>query len=291
MVCRSSQATLNFPVPLTVAPSDVQGGNASRSAHVPRLRRSRAGEFSKDTASPKPWHTRTPRRRIRTAPIRPVSRFRQLLTAGQLLVEPDGNLSSAYLQTKRALDIVGSLALLVVLSPIMLTVYLALWVATRGHPIFRQVRLGWCGRPFVIYKFRTMAPDAEKRQHEVGNEQTGPVFKNRRDPRVTWFGRILRRTSLDETPQLLNVLAGQMSLVGPRPPLAKEVAEYEPWQRRRLAVKPGLTCVWQVSGRSEVGFEDWARMDLWYARRQGLAADLGLLVRTPWSVLRGRGAY
>ena len=280
MVSFSSPSALYLPVPPVAVPP-----------RVPRLRRSRASGFSENTASAKPWHTPAPRRRIRRAPVRPVSRFRQLLTAGQSLVAPEGNLSPAYLQAKRALDIVGSLALLAVLSPIMLTVYLVLWVATRGRPIFRQVRLGWCGRPFVIYKFRTMALDAEKRQHEVVNEQSGPVFKNRRDPRVTWFGRILRRTSLDETPQLLNVLAGQMSLVGPRPPLAKEVAAYEPWQRRRLAVKPGLTCLWQVSGRSEIGFEDWVRMDLWYARHQGFAADLGLLVRTPWSVLTGRGAY
>ncbi len=159
--------------------------------------------------------------------------------------------------------------LLALLSPIMLTVYVVLWVATRGNPIFRQVRLGWCGRPFVIYKFRTMTLDAEDRQHDVVNEQSRPGLQEPPRPAGHWFGRFLRRTSLDESPQLVNVLAGQMSLVGPRPPLAKEVARYEPWQRRRLAVKPGLTCLWQVSGRSDVGFEDWVRMDLWYARRQG----------------------
>jgi len=232
-----------------------------------------------------------PRPRIRKTPSRSVSRFQQLLAAGQPAVEPEGNLRPAYLRIKRALDVFGALVLLILLSPVMLTTYLVLWITTRGRPMFCQVRLGWCGRPFVLYKFRTMALDAEKRQREVVNEQAGPIFKNRRDPRVTWFGRFLRRTSLDETPQLLNVLAGQMSLVGPRPPLAKEVAQYEPWQRRRLAVKPGLTCLWQVSGRSEIGFEDWARMDLRYTRQQGLWTDLKLLLRTPWSVLSGRGAY
>jgi lipopolysaccharide/colanic/teichoic acid biosynthesis glycosyltransferase len=143
----------------------------------------------------------------------------------------------------------------------------------------------------VMFKFRTMAIDAEQRRDEVPNDHSGPVFKNRRDPRVTRFGRLLRRTSLDEMPQLLNVLRGDMSLVGPRPPLAKEVAQYKGWQRRRLAVQPGLTCLWQVSGRSEIGFEDWVRMDLWYVRNQGLLVDLKLLLRTPWSVLSARGAY
>ena len=104
----------------------------------------------------------------------------------------------------------------------------------------------------------------------MANEKDGPIFKNRRDPRITRIGRLLRSTSIDEMPQLFNVLAGSMSLVGPRPPVAKEVEKYEPWQRRRLAVKPGLTCLWQVSGRSEVGFEDWVRMDLWYVKNQSL---------------------
>jgi lipopolysaccharide/colanic/teichoic acid biosynthesis glycosyltransferase len=119
----------------------------------------------------------------------------------------------------------------------------------------------------------------------------GPVFKNRQDPRVTRIGRVLRTLSIDELPQLFNVLAGHMSLVGPRPPLLKEVEQYEPWQRRRLAVKPGLTCVWQVSGRNEVGFDDWVRMDLWYIDNQHLLTDLKLLARTPSIVLSRRGAY
>jgi lipopolysaccharide/colanic/teichoic acid biosynthesis glycosyltransferase len=229
--------------------------------------------------------------RIHRAARRPVSLFQRRLAAGEAVVSADGNLAAGYLAAKRAMDIAGALVLLTLLAPVMLVVFVVLMITTRGKPIFRQVRLGWQGRPFVMYKFRTMIVDAEKRRGEVANEQAGPVFKNRRDWRVTRFGRLLRRTSLDETPQLLNVLAGQMSLVGPRPPLAHEVARYKPWQRRRLAVRPGLTCFWQVGGRSEIAFDDWARLDLRYIRLQSLRTDLGLLLATPRSVLTGRGAY
>jgi lipopolysaccharide/colanic/teichoic acid biosynthesis glycosyltransferase len=229
--------------------------------------------------------------RIRKVQGRPVSHFHRQLAHGLPVVPAEGNRSPAYLAAKRALDILGALAVLALLSPVMLAVYLILLVTTRGKPIFRQVRLGWLGRPFVMYKFRTMVVDADQRRSSVANEHSGPIFKNRRDPRITRFGRFLRKTSLDETPQLFNVLAGHMSLVGPRPPLAAEVARYRPWQRRRLAVRPGLTCLWQVSGRSEIGFDQWARMDLWYLQHQNLRTDLSLLVKTPWSVLTGHGAY
>lgn len=210
---------------------------------------------------------------------------------GALLVAPAGNLNPGYQLVKRLLDIVGATCLLVLFAPVMSVVFCVLLVTTRGKPLYSQVRVGWCGRRFRMYKFRTMVVNAEKQQHLVRNEQSGPVFKNRRDPRVTRIGRFLRSTSLDETPQLFHVLLGQMSLVGPRPPLPREVWHYEPWQLARLAVKPGLTCLWQVSGRCEVGFRDWVRMDLWYARRQSLVIDLMLLARTPLSVLSRRGAY
>jgi lipopolysaccharide/colanic/teichoic acid biosynthesis glycosyltransferase len=229
--------------------------------------------------------------RIRRQPTPPISLAQCRLAAGEAFVSPGGNLAPAYLAAKRGLDIVGALILLVLLSPVMLFSLCVLLVTTRGRPIFRQVRLGCEGRPFVLYKFRTMAVDAEKRIGEVANEHVGPAFKNRRDPRITRFGRLLRRTSIDETPQLLNVLAGQMSLVGPRPSLPSEVARYSPWHRRRLSVCPGLTCLWQVSGRSEIAFDDWVRMDLWYVRNQSIRTDLGLLLKTPWSVLTCRGAY
>src|SRR4029079_16589748 len=141
-----------------------------------------------------------------------------------------------------------------------------------------------------MLKFRTMHLNAAQMQVEVQNEKDGPIFKNRRDPRITRRGRILRKTSIDETPQLFNVLAGHMALVGPRPPVEKEVRKYQLWQFGRWAVMPGLTCLWQVSGRSEIGFEEWVRMDLWYSRNQNLQTDLDLLVRTPVSVISGKGA-
>jgi lipopolysaccharide/colanic/teichoic acid biosynthesis glycosyltransferase len=213
------------------------------------------------------------------------------LAMGRAIVGAAGNRSALYLGAKRLLDVVGALVLLSVLWPIMLATYVVLLFTARGRPIFRQERLGHRGRRFTLYKFRTMCLDAVGRQNEVSNEQDGPIFKNRRDPRITRFGHFLRSTSIDETPQLFNVLLGQMSLVGPRPPLAKEVAGYEPWQRVRLAVKPGLTCLWQVSGRSEIGFEEWVRMDLWYVEHQNLLTDLKLLVKTPWTVISQRGAY
>jgi len=224
-------------------------------------------------------------------PKRVASAIAAQLALGRPIVRPEGNRSAVYLAAKRLLDVVGALVLLAMLGPIMLATYVALLFTTRGRPIFRQERLGHCGRRFTLYKFRTMHVDAHRHQDEVLNEQDGPIFKNRRDPRITRLGQFLRSTSIDEMPQLFNVLSGQMSLVGPRPPLAKEVAQYEPWQRGRLAVKPGLTCLWQVSGRSEIGFEDWVRMDLWYVQHQNLLTDLTLLLKTPWTVLSRRGAY
>jgi len=220
-----------------------------------------------------------------------LSLYRWNLLAGRPAVEPAGNLSLGYRVAKRLLDIIGAIVLLVLLAPVMLAILVVLTITTRGKPLFFQRRAGYLGRPFTLVKFRTMRPDAEQLKQTVPNEATGPVFKNRRDPRVTRIGRWLRKTSLDETPQLFNVLLGQMSLVGPRPLVISETAELQPWQRRRLAVKPGLTCLWQVSGRSEVGFSDWARMDIWYVRHQNLLTDCKLLLCTPYSVLSARGAY
>jgi lipopolysaccharide/colanic/teichoic acid biosynthesis glycosyltransferase len=220
-----------------------------------------------------------------------VSLFRRHLATGQPLVDCAGNTTRAYQAAKRLIDLIGAAALLVLLGPIMLAVLLVLVVTTQGKPLFWQRRAGRLGQPFMMAKFRTMRLDAQRLKHAVPNEKDGPIFKNRQDPRVTGLGRWLRKTSLDETPQLLHVLLGQMSLVGPRPMDLDEVAQFEAWQRRRLAVKPGLTCLWQVSGRSEVPFPDWVRMDLWYIRNQSLWTDCKLLLRTPRSVLGCRGAY
>jgi len=210
---------------------------------------------------------------------------------GPIRIPASGNRTSAYQAVKRGFDIAGALTLLVVFSPLMFATFCVLFLTTRGRPFFSQTRVGECGRLFPMFKFRTMRLDADKMQRQVVNEQSGPVFKNRRDPRITRIGRTLRSTSIDEMPQLFNVLLGHMSLVGPRPPVPKEVVEYKPWQRRRLSVKPGLTCLWQVSGRCEIGFEDWVRMDIWYTKNQNLATDLKLLWQTPKSVLSRRGAY
>lgn len=204
---------------------------------------------------------------------------------------PAGNRTAVYLALKRSLDMAGALAVLALLSPVMTVTWLILMWTTKGRPIFVQERVGFLGRPFRMYKFRTMVIGAAAQQQAIANHKDGPIFKNFRDPRITRFGRILRSLSIDETPQLFNVLFGQMSLVGPRPALADEVRQYEPWQRTRLTVKPGLTCLWQVSGRSEIGFDEWMRMDAWYVGHQTLWTDLTLLARTPWSVLSRRGAY
>jgi lipopolysaccharide/colanic/teichoic acid biosynthesis glycosyltransferase len=168
----------------------------------------------------------------------------------------------------------------------------AIRLSSRGPVLYRQVRCGLQGRRFELLKFRTMVEGADRMQPELAhlNVMDGPVFKAPDDPRVTGVGRWLRRWSLDELPQLVNVLTGDMSLVGPRPPLPDEVERYEPWQRRRLAMKPGLTCLWQVSGRSELDFATWMEMDLAYIDHWSLWLDLKILLRTVPAVLGGRGA-
>jgi lipopolysaccharide/colanic/teichoic acid biosynthesis glycosyltransferase len=162
-----------------------------------------------------------------------------------------------------------------------------------GPVLYRQVRVGQRGRCFTFYKFRSMFAEADRRLDDLAalNEQTGPVFKIRDDPRVTPVGRFLRRSSLDEIPQILNVLKGDMSIVGPRPALPAEVDRYEPWQRRRLEAKPGITCLWQISGRSHIGFDEWMRLDLEYLRTRSLWTDLVILAKTVPAVMARRGAY
>ena len=193
---------------------------------------------------------------------------------------------------KRAIDIAVSAAALSLCSPLLVAVALAIKLTSRGTVLFPQERVGLHGRRFRMLKFRSMVVDAEKLQERLSNrnEQSGPVFKIARDPRVTSVGRFIRKYSIDELPQLLNVLRGDMSLVGPRPPLPSEVARYDAWQRRRLSVRPGLTCVWQVSGRNQIGFEDWMYLDMQYIDHWSLAQDVQLLVKTVPVVLSGRGA-
>jgi exopolysaccharide biosynthesis polyprenyl glycosylphosphotransferase len=194
---------------------------------------------------------------------------------------------------KRMLDLFLSSLGLVAILPFWPVIVLAVRLDSSGPAIFIQERVGQHGRRFSFYKFRSMYVDAEQRMAEVlaGNEIDGPVFKIRNDPRVTRVGGFLRRTSLDELPQLINVLKGEMSLVGPRPPLPREVKEYRPRDIVRLSVKPGLTCLWQISGRSNVGFDKWMEYDREYVRNMSLWLDLKILLRTVGAVLSMRGAY
>ncbi len=196
---------------------------------------------------------------------------------------------------KEAFDRVSALMLLVLAAPVLLAVAAVVRLApgSGGPAIFRQERVGKDGRPFVLYKFRTMHVDAEARLAELRalNDTDGELFKMRRDPRVTSVGRWLRRFSIDEIPQLLNVVKGDMSLVGPRPPLAREVAGYPADMHRRLVVKPGLTGLWQVSGRSDLSWEESIRLDLSYVENWSLAMDVAILARTVSAVVRSSGAY
>ncbi|MDT0490436.1 sugar transferase [Streptomyces griseus] len=222
------------------------------------------------------------------------SRVRPVTAAGLTLLHiapPLGGGPQGVL--KAVLDRVGALVGLLVLAPLLLAVALSVRLSSRGPVFHRQVRQGQHNRPFTMWKFRTMVADAEARKAQLAeeNEVDGPLFKMRRDPRVTPVGRTLRRTSIDELPQLFNVLLGQMSLVGPRPPLPEEASRYDEREHRRLAVKPGLTGLWQVSGRSDLSWQETVSLDLWYVDNWSVATDMGLLARTVRAVADGRGAY
>ncbi len=195
---------------------------------------------------------------------------------------------------KRALDCVLSLAALVVLSPLFLLIALLIKMEGEGRVIFPQTRVGLFGREFQMFKFRSMRPDAEARLRvllEKNHHECGVTFKIKNDPRITRVGRWLRKFSLDELPQFYNVLRGDMSLVGPRPPLPREVALYSLADRRRLAVKPGITCIWQINGRAQIDFPGQVRLDVLYIESRNLWQDVKILFKTIPAVLRGTGAY
>lgn len=198
-----------------------------------------------------------------------------------------------YWKRKRVFDFAASLLLLALSAPLLLLMAVLICLDDpRGGPIFRQTRLGLGGRRFTMYKFRTMAVDAEQQRAELAalNEMDGPVFKIRDDPRVTRIGKFLRRSSLDELPQLFNVLRGDMSIIGPRPPLPCEAAEYTDYQSLRLIVKPGLTCLWQVrTDRNAVSFAEWVEDDMEYILNASLWGDVKLMLKTPFVMLRGEG--
>lgn len=187
-----------------------------------------------------------------------------------------------YNVSKRLIDILLSLLGLIIVSPIMLIVAILIKLESTGPVIFSQKRVGLNGKEFNMLKFRSMVQNAEelKEKLQKQNEMSGPMFKMKEDPRVTKVGRFIRKTSIDELPQLINVLKGEMSLVGPRPSLPKEVAKFEPWMLERLNVKPGLTCYWQVSGRNNIDFEDWMKLDIKYVKDRNLVLDIKLIFKT-----------
>ena len=189
-------------------------------------------------------------------------------------------------------DYVGGILLLIILSPLFLLTILAIKLTSTGPVLFKQTRIGLFGRRFQMYKFRSMVNNAEEqiKDLEYLNEMSGPIFKIKKDPRIIPLGRFLRRTSIDELPQLINVLKGEMSLVGPRPPLPDEVNKYELWQRKRLSVKPGLTCLWQINGRNKIDFEKWMELDIRYVDNWSFGMDLKILFKTIPVVLLGIGA-
>lgn len=205
------------------------------------------------------------------------------LTEGINLNEILERESNLYLFIKRSIDIICSLAGIIVLSPVFLIVAVLIKIEDpKGSIFFCQERNGQHPNTFKMYKFRSMVHNAEELlkdlQHK--NEQTGPAFKMTDDPRITKVGKFIRKTSLDELPQLFNVLKGDMSLVGPRPPIPREVEQYNSYQKQRLLVKPGLTCIWQVSGRNNIGFDEWVEMDLEYIKNRNLLLDIKLILKT-----------
>ncbi len=192
------------------------------------------------------------------------------------------NNSRFYLFLKRFIDIFASILGLILLSPILIVVSILIKLDSKGPVFFSQKRVGLHGKSFNMYKFRSMVVNAEEIKDKLKeqNEMSGPMFKMKNDPRITKIGKFIRKTSIDELPQLLNVLKGEMSLVGPRPSLPKEVKEFEPWMLERLEVKPGITCYWQVMGRNSIGFREWMELDVKYVHERCLSLDLKLIFKT-----------
>lgn len=219
--------------------------------------------------------------------------FSEKRTSAQIYVVQSEKKHYVYLFVKRFCDLVLSILALFFLSPLLLLTAVAIKLEDGGPVIYSQTRVGKSGKSFRFYKFRSMCIDADERQEDLKNldETDGPIFKITEDPRITKVGKIIRKSSIDELPQLINILRGDMAIVGPRPPLLNEVAQYTPEQMHRLDVKPGLTCYWQCSGRSNLSFNKWMELDYKYIRERGLWTDFKIIVRTVPAVLTGRGAY
>lgn len=200
-------------------------------------------------------------------------------------------LPKTYSFFKRGIDVLGAASLLIVLFPAFAVIAGLVKLSSPGPIFYKSTRVGLCGRPFAFIKFRSMRPGADQQLLALLklNEKDGPIFKMKEDPRVTPVGRILRKYSLDELPQLWSVLIGDMSLVGPRPPVIKEVEQYDEFAFRRLTVKPGITCYWQIMGRSQLSFGEWMELDNRYIDEMGLSRDIAILLKTPAAVLFPRG--
>lgn len=200
----------------------------------------------------------------------------------QELILKEYRRSPFYEVLKRFVDVFGALIGLIILLPVFVVIAIAIKLDSKGPVIFVQRRCGKYGKKFNMYKFRSMVMDAEEKLKDLKdkNEMSGPVFKIKEDPRITRVGRFIRRTSIDELPQLINILKGDMSFVGPRPPIDKEVEEYTSYQKQRLLVKPGLTCYWQISGRNNIDFDEWVELDIKYIRERNIFLDLKLIYKT-----------
>lgn len=215
-------------------------------------------------------------------------------TAGHLLTVEQVNNKRFYLLIKRSIDLVGSVLGLIILSPIFLIVAILIKIEDPKGPVFfKQIRVGKEEKEFKIYKFRSMVTDAEEKLNNLLklNEVSGAMFKMKDDPRVTRIGKFIRKTSIDELPQLLNVLKGEMSLVGPRPALPREVVEYHPLDKQRLLVIPGCTGLWQISGRSNLSFEQMVELDIHYIKNRNVWLDLKIMIKTIFVLVGSKGAY
>lgn len=212
----------------------------------------------------------------------------------QLEIESESSMEfSLYEVIKRLIDVVCSFLGVIVLSPLFIIIVIIIKTTSKGPVFFSQKRVGKNGKEFNMYKFRSMVVNAEELKEKLAaqNEMSGPMFKMKDDPRVTKVGKFIRKTSIDELPQLWNVLKGDMSLVGPRPSLPKEVAQFEEWMYRRLEVKPGLTCYWQVSGRNNIDFEDWMKLDIKYVEERSTWVDVKLIFKTVGVLFGDKNAH
>jgi exopolysaccharide biosynthesis polyprenyl glycosylphosphotransferase len=201
--------------------------------------------------------------------------------------------NTLYNATKRAVDLVVAVLLLILFMPVIPVVAILIKLDSKGPVIYKQKRIGKGGMEFNFYKFRSMYDKAEETLEALKplSKVEGPIFKLKKDPRVTPVGRFLRKSSLDELPQLLNVVKGEMSIVGPRPNLPSEVLHYQPWQNKRLEVVPGITCLWQIAGRSHIGFKEWMRLDIEYIRNRTILTDIKIMIKTIPAVIQRKGAY